>query len=63
MPLMVVYAAVAFFVSNYLSINNWFSLIMSIVVYALGYTLVAWFVLFNQSEKGLVLGFLHRRRV
>jgi hypothetical protein len=46
-----------------LPINNWFALITAILVYAVGYALIAWFVLFNQNEKDLVLGFVHRKTV
>ncbi len=63
MPLLVVYAMAAYFVSRHLSINNWFALIGAIVVYAIGYALIAWFVLFNQYEKDLVLGLVKRRKI
>ncbi len=62
MPLLVVYAVAAYFISQYLAINNWLALIVAIVVYAIGYALIAWFVLFNQDEKDLVLGFVRKTK-
>ena len=63
LPLMVVYAVVVYFISRFLPINNWFALIASIVVYTVGYFLIAWFVLFNQGEKDLVLGFVKKKAI
>lgn len=61
MPLLVVYAVAAYVVSRFFSIDNWFSLILSLVVYAIGYLLIAWFVLANEDEKNLVKGFIKKR--
>ncbi len=63
LPLLAIYAVAAYFISRYLPINNWFALITAILAYAVGYALIAWFVLFNQNEKDLVLGFVHRKTV
>lgn len=61
MPLLVVYAVVAYFAKRFFIIDNWLSLVLSIAVYAIGYLLIAWFVLANEDEKNLVKGFIKRK--
>lgn len=61
MPLLVVYAVVAYFAKRFFIIDNWLSLVLSIAVYAIGYLLIAWFVLANEDEKNLVKGFIKKR--
>lgn len=60
MPLIVVYSAVGYFICRNINIDNWPTLLAVICVYLVGYFAIAWFVLTNQYEKNLVLGFVKK---
>ena len=62
MPILVVYAVAGYFVTKFFTIDNWLVLILSIVVFAVGYLLITWFVLASDDEKSLVLGFIIRKQ-
>lgn len=62
MPLIVVYALIGYFICRNLIINNWFMLFVVIGVYTIGYFAVAWFLLANDYEKGLILGFVTKKK-
>ena len=62
MPLIVVYAVVGYFICRNINIDNWPTLLVVIGVYIVGYLAIAWFVLANQYEKNLVLGFVRKRK-
>lgn len=62
MPLIVVYSAIVYVVWQQLHLNGWFSLIVAIGAYALGYFAMAWLFLTNQSEKDLIKGIIKKER-
>lgn len=62
MPLIVVYAVVGYFICSNINIDNWPTMLVVICVYIVGYLAIAWFVLANQYEKNLVLGFVRKRK-
>ena len=61
-PLVTMYSVAVFFACWYIVINNWVSLIISIVVYAVGFCLLSWFFLANSYEKQLVLSFITKKK-
>lgn len=61
-PLLAVYAVAAYFLNKYISVESWFVLILSIVIYSIGYFVIVYFVLFNNDEKNLILGFVKKKR-
>ena len=62
-PLIVIYAIAGYFVGHYLTIDSWFSLLLSIAIYVIGYYLLVWLFLANDYEKNLLLGFLKKEKV
>ena len=62
-PLIVIYAIAGYFVGHYLTIDSWFSLLLSIAIYVIGYCLLVWLFLANDYEKNLLLGFLKKEKV
>lgn len=62
MPLIIVYATVCYLVSRCLIIDSWGVLVISIVIYAIGFYVIAWVFLANKFEKGLVLGIVKKIR-
>ena len=62
MPLIVVYTVAGYFICRNLAIDSWLMLFVVIGVYTVGYLAIAWFLLANNYEKDLVLGFVRRRK-
>ena len=62
MPLIVVYAVVAYFICRNLSIDSWLILFVVIGVYTVGYLAISWFFLTNDFEKSLILGIIKKRK-
>lgn len=60
MPLIIVYSMVGYFVWQHLQLQGWFSLVLAMGIFALGYCAIAWFFLANKYEKELVLGFVKK---
>ena len=54
MPVLIILSAIAYYVATYFMLNTWFRLITGIVVFALVFLLVCYFILFNKEEKGLL---------
>ena len=61
MPLIVIYAVAGYFICCHLIVNNWLILFVVIAVYTIGYFAIAWFLLINDYEKGLILGFVTKK--
>lgn len=62
MPMIVVYAVVAYFICCNLSIDSWLILFVVIGVYTVGYLAISWFFLTNDYEKSLILGIIKKRK-
>lgn len=62
MPLIVVYAIAGYLICHNIFIDSWLMLFVVIGVYTLGYLAIVWFLLFNECEKQLVLGFVSKRK-
>jgi O-antigen/teichoic acid export membrane protein len=62
MPLIVVYAVVAYFICRNLSIDSWLILFVVIGVYTVGYLAISLFFLTNDYEKSLILGIIKKRK-
>ena len=60
MPLIIVYSVAGYLVWHYLQLQGWFSLVLAMGMYAIGYCAIAWFFLANKYEKELIFGFLKK---
>lgn len=58
MPLLVIYSIMAYIICRHLCIDNWFELILSIIVFAMGFAVVVWLFIANSYEKNLVFGLI-----
>lgn len=60
MPLIVVYAVASYFICRNLIIVSWSMLFVVVSIYTVGFLAIVWFLLANDYEKGLVLGFVNK---
>ena len=58
MPVLVGYGLAAYILCQKLVFDNWINLVVSIVIYTLGYIIIVWFLLLNKDEKDLIMGFI-----
>ncbi len=61
LPILVVVTAIGYYASSILVLDSWITLIVGIAVYVSIFSGVCYFWLFNQDEKQLVIGILHRK--
>lgn len=59
-PPFLVLAAIALFVNRFLLIDSWLSLTLCASIYAVAFTIVAYFIVFNKEEKRLVKSFIQK---
>ena len=62
LPFMATYSIIAFFLIRMLTIDNWFLLIGTVVIYSLFYFFVAYCMTFNTEEKNIVNAFKLSRK-
>lgn len=63
LPVLIVYTVVAYFVQRLIPNNGWFTLLLSMGVYAVGYLVIVWLFLANNYEKNLVLSFFTKKKI
>lgn len=62
MPLLVIYAIVCYYICQSITINNWLTLFVAILVYTVGYLIIAWLIIANQYEKDLIKSFMMKQK-
>lgn len=62
LPLLIVYAAVMYFLRGYITINTWTTLGIAILIYAIGYIILTKFFLLNKEEKKMCYDMIHRKK-
>lgn len=60
LPLLVVYAVAAYLIKYWIGLRGWVEFGAAIVVFTIGYALVAYWLLFNKEEKELVANFVNK---
>lgn len=62
LPLLIVYSIFAYLLTNLIVLDNWIKLSISIAIYTIFYMVIVYSMLLNEEEKGLVVGFIKKKR-